>query len=219
MTISDIFTALQATLGGIYVNDFNLYRTHLAGQRAGRGADRARFLVDIWHIYVRNNSGQMVPMRSLAASRSQPGHRSSPATTITARSRSTAARRRASRRARALAAMAEISAMTLPPGYSFEWTGTAYQEHEAAGQTGMILALALLFAFLFLVALYESWIIPIPVLLSVVVGVLGLLHRHPDRRPRSRSLCADWPRRADRARRQERHPDRRIRQGSARGRA
>src|SRR5262249_61600464 len=69
--------------------------------------------------------------------------------------------------------MAEVSARTLPPGYAFEWTGTAYQEYEASGQTGPILALAVLFDFLFLVALYESWIIPIPVLLSVAVCVLG----------------------------------------------
>jgi multidrug efflux pump subunit AcrB len=73
----------------------------------------------------------------------------------------------------ALAAMAALSAKTLPLGYTYEWTGTAYQEHEASGQTGVILALALLFAFLFLVALYESWIIPIPVLMSVSVAVLG----------------------------------------------
>ena len=73
----------------------------------------------------------------------------------------------------ALTAMAEVSAKTLPPGYAYEWTGTAYQEYEANGQTGPILALAVLFAFLFLVALYESWIIPMPVLLSVSVGVLG----------------------------------------------
>src|SRR6202022_2860811 len=73
----------------------------------------------------------------------------------------------------ALVAMQEASDKTLPPGYSFEWTGTAYQEHEASGQTGPILAMAVIFAFLFLVALYESWVIPMPVLLSVSVGVLG----------------------------------------------
>ena len=69
--------------------------------------------------------------------------------------------------------MSDISAKTLPSGYGFEWTGTAFQEHEAGSKTGTILALALLFAFLFLVALYESWMIPVPVLLSVVVGVAG----------------------------------------------
>jgi multidrug efflux pump subunit AcrB len=73
----------------------------------------------------------------------------------------------------ALAAMADVSAKTLPAGYAYEWTGTAYQEQAAAGQTGAILGLAILFAFLFLVGLYESWMIPVPVLLSVPVGVLG----------------------------------------------
>jgi multidrug efflux pump subunit AcrB len=73
----------------------------------------------------------------------------------------------------AIAAMEELSKSTLPAGYSYEWTGTAFQEHEASGQTGIILALAILFAYLFLVALYESWTIPVPVLLSVAVGVLG----------------------------------------------
>jgi multidrug efflux pump subunit AcrB len=73
----------------------------------------------------------------------------------------------------ALTAMTEISKRQLPAGYDFEWTGTAYQEIQAGGQTGPILALAVLFAYLFLVALYESWVIPIPVLLSVTVGVLG----------------------------------------------
>jgi hydrophobic/amphiphilic exporter-1 (mainly G- bacteria), HAE1 family len=75
----------------------------------------------------------------------------------------------------ALAAMERLSATTLPAGYGFEWTGTALQEKEAAGQTGFVLGLAVLFAYLFLVALYESWNIPIPVLLSVSVGVLGAL--------------------------------------------
>ena len=73
----------------------------------------------------------------------------------------------------ALQAMAQVSAKTLQPGYAYEWTGTAYQEVAAQGQTGVILALAILFAYLFLVALYESWVIPIPVLLSVTVGVFG----------------------------------------------
>ena len=69
--------------------------------------------------------------------------------------------------------MAQVSDKTLQPGYGYEWTGTAYQEVQASGQTGIILGLAILFAYLFLVALYESWVIPIPVLLSVAVGVLG----------------------------------------------
>jgi HAE1 family hydrophobic/amphiphilic exporter-1 len=75
----------------------------------------------------------------------------------------------------ALAAMESISATTLPPGYSYEWTGTAFQEKAAAGRTGIVLGVAILFAYLFLVALYESWNIPIPALLSVSVAILGAL--------------------------------------------
>jgi len=75
----------------------------------------------------------------------------------------------------ALAALERVSGATLPLGYSFEWTGTAFQEKAATGQTGIVLSLAVLFAYLFLVALYESWNIPLPALLSVSVGILGAL--------------------------------------------
>jgi multidrug efflux pump subunit AcrB len=71
--------------------------------------------------------------------------------------------------------MEKISAASLPKGYSYEWTGTALQEKEASGKTTVVLGLAILFAYLFLVALYESWTIPVPVLLSVSVGVAGAM--------------------------------------------
>ena len=115
----------------------------------------------------------------------------------------------------ALGAMERISATTLPAGYGFEWTGTALQEKAASGQTGIVLGLAVLFAYLFLVALYESWNIPIPVLLSVSVGVLGAHRRGRARRAQFRCLFPDRARRADRARGQKRHPHRRVRRRSA----
>ena len=73
----------------------------------------------------------------------------------------------------ALKAMEQVGAKTLPAGFAGEWTDTSFQEKRAEGKTGMILGFALLFAYLFLVGLYESWTIPVPVLLSVSVGVLG----------------------------------------------
>jgi hydrophobe/amphiphile efflux-1 (HAE1) family protein len=172
LNISDVFTALQATLGGIYVNNFNLYGRTWQVNVQGEASDRGD-ISDIWQIYVRNSAGAMVPIRSVAGAKIVTGpqvitrynnYRSvtvngSPAPGISSGT--------------ALAAMTEISNATLPAGYSYEWTGTAYQEQQASGQTGIILSLAVLFAYLFLVALYESWMIPIPVLLSVVVGVLG----------------------------------------------
>ncbi|WP_407159938.1 efflux RND transporter permease subunit [Bradyrhizobium sp. STM 3557] len=170
--ISDVFTALQATLGGIYVNNFNLFGRTWQVNVQGEADNRAD-ISDIWQIYVRNSSGEMVPLRSIADLRIVTGpqvitrynnYRSVTINGGPAPGVSSGA---------AIAAMAELSKATLPAGYAFEWTGTAYQEQAASGQTGIILALAVLFAYLFLVALYESWTIPIPVLLSVVVGVLG----------------------------------------------
>jgi multidrug efflux pump subunit AcrB len=73
----------------------------------------------------------------------------------------------------ALATMDQIAAKTLPRGYAGLWTDVSFQEKRAEGKTEIILAFAVLFAYLFLVALYESWTIPVPVLLSVAVGVIG----------------------------------------------
>jgi multidrug efflux pump subunit AcrB len=69
--------------------------------------------------------------------------------------------------------MEGVAVRTLPPGFAGEWTDTAFQEKRAEGKTAMILAFAVLFAYLFLVGLYESWTIPVPVLLSVTIGILG----------------------------------------------
>jgi multidrug efflux pump subunit AcrB len=73
----------------------------------------------------------------------------------------------------ALQAMEEVAARTLPQGFAGEWTDTAFQEKRAEGKTAIILGFAVLFAYLFLVGLYESWTIPVPVLLSVTIGILG----------------------------------------------
>ena len=170
--ISDIFNALQATLGGFYVNDFNLFGRVWQVNVQAEARDRDD-IPDIWRIRVRNSRGEMVPLRAFADVRVVGGpqtlqrynnYRSltingAPAPGVSSGD--------------ALAAMERISARVLPPGYGFEWTGTAYQEKQAAGQTGMLVGLAVLFAYLFLVALYESWTIPVPVLLSVAVGGVG----------------------------------------------
>jgi HAE1 family hydrophobic/amphiphilic exporter-1 len=172
--VSDIFNALQSTLGGYYVNDFNLFgRTWQVNVQAD---SRFRDAIDdIYRVYVRTSAGTMVPIRALAQARLIQG----PQAVI---------RYNGSRAAvinggpkpgfssgQALAAMERLSATTLPAGYGFEWTGTAFQERAAGGQTGIVLGLAVLFAYLFLVALYESWNIPLPVLLSVTVGLMGAI--------------------------------------------
>jgi hydrophobe/amphiphile efflux-1 (HAE1) family protein len=172
LAMNDVFNGLQATLGGIFINNFNLFGRIWQVNIEGDAADRAD-VSSLWQIYVRNKYGAAVPLRSIANAQVVVGpqvitrynnYRTIPIQGGPAPGTSSGT---------ALAAMAEVSQQTLPAGYAYEWTGTAYQEVAAAGQTGTILGLSVLFAFLFLVGLYESWIIPVPVLLSVPIGVLG----------------------------------------------
>jgi len=170
--LSSVFQALQASLGGFYVNDMNLFGRTWQVQVQAEAADR-KSVDDISRIHVRNAEGKMVPLRSLVELRVVVGPpalirfnnlravtvQGSPAPGVSS--------------GQALNAMEAVAARTLPQGYGGTWTDTAFQEKRAEGKTAMILGFALLFAFLFLVALYESWTIPVPVLLSVTVGVLG----------------------------------------------
>ena len=172
--ISDIFNALQSTLGSYYINDFNVFgRTWQVNVQA-ETPFRER-IDDIERIYVRNAKGGMVPMRALAEVKLVQG----PQTVVRYNGYRAAVVNGAAKpgysSGQALAAMERISAATLPAGYSFEWTGTAFQEKAASGRTAIVLGLAILFAYLFLVALYESWNIPVPALLSVSVGIFGAL--------------------------------------------
>ncbi|WP_333671184.1 multidrug efflux RND transporter permease subunit [Elioraea tepidiphila] len=170
--IGDVFGTLQAVLGGAYVNDFNLFgRTWQVSVQAE--AEDRRAVGDILRIHVRNAAGEMVPMRSLAEIRIDEGPQS-----ITRFNNYRAAQLLGSgapgvSSGQALALMEQVADRTLPSGYAYEWSDISFQEKRAEGQTAAILAMAVLFAYLFLVALYESWTIPVPVLLSVSVGLLG----------------------------------------------
>jgi hydrophobe/amphiphile efflux-1 (HAE1) family protein len=170
--LSAVFQALQASLGGFYVNDINLYGRRWQVQVQAEADDRNN-VDDIYRINVRNNEGKMIPLRSLVEVRVVVGPPAlirynnvravtllgSPAPGVSS--------------GQALKAMEQVAAKTLPAGFAGEWTDTSFQEKRAEGKTTMILGFALLFAYLFLVGLYESWTIPVPVLLSVSVGVLG----------------------------------------------
>ena len=174
LNLSDVFSTLQAMLGSSYVNDFNLFGRTWQVVVQGEAADRAK-IDDIYNIYVRNNKGEMVSVKAFAEVRLILGPQS-----ITRFNNVSSATINGSPSAghssgEAIAAMQKVATATLPSGYGYEWTGTALQEIEASGKTTMILGLAVLFAYLFLVGLYESWSIPIAVLLSVSAGVMGSL--------------------------------------------
>ena len=174
INLGDVFNALQSTLGGFYVNDFNLFGRTWQVLIQGEEDDRAA-VEDIFRINVRNADGQMVPLRAIVEPELILGPqfllRYNNFRSITISGQPAPGRSSGE----AIAAMEEIAEATLPEDYGFSWTGTALQEKEAAGQTAIILGLAVLFAFLFLVGLYESWTIPVPVLLSVTVGIFGAM--------------------------------------------
>jgi hydrophobe/amphiphile efflux-1 (HAE1) family protein len=170
--INSIFQALQTSLGGFYVNDMNLFGRTWQVQVQAEQQDR-RSIDDIYRINVRSADGKMVPLRSLVETRVVIGPQAlirydnrlavtvqgSPAPGVSS--------------GQALRAMEEVARTTLPKGYRGSWTDISFQEKRAEGKTTIILAFALLFAYLFLVGLYESWSIPISVLLSVSIGVVG----------------------------------------------
>jgi hydrophobe/amphiphile efflux-1 (HAE1) family protein len=172
LKLNSIFQALQASLGGYYVNDFNLFGRTWQVQLQAEAADRSS-VDDIYRINVRNDAGDLIPLRSIVEVRVTLGPQAlirynnrravtiqgSPAPGVSS--------------GQALAAMETVAARTLPPGYRGDWTDTAFQEKRAEGQTTIVLGFAILFAYLFLVGLYESWTIPVPVLLSVSVGIVG----------------------------------------------
>jgi hydrophobe/amphiphile efflux-1 (HAE1) family protein len=174
VSIGDIFSALQTTMGSTYVNDFNRFGRTWQVKVQADAADRKN-VEDIFRVRIRTAQGDLVPLRAVAdvelvtAPASIVRYNNLRSVTINggpAPGHSSG---------EALAAMEEVAAATLPHGFSFEWTGTALQEKAAAGQSGSILGLAIVFAYLFLVGLYESWTIPVAALLSVVVGLFGAM--------------------------------------------
>jgi hydrophobe/amphiphile efflux-1 (HAE1) family protein len=170
--LSDVFQALQASLGGYFINNMNLFGRTWQVQVQAEAADRAS-IDDIGRINVRSADGKMIPMRSLAEVRLVVGppalirYNNLRAVTIQGGPAPGVSS------GQALKAMEEVAARTLPQGFAGEWTDTAFQEKRAEGKTAIILGFAVLFAYLFLVGLYESWTIPVPVLLSVVIGIVG----------------------------------------------
>ncbi|HVX67761.1 MAG TPA: multidrug efflux RND transporter permease subunit [Bryobacteraceae bacterium] len=172
--VVDVYNALQTFLGGLYVNDFNRFgrtwRVMLQAQPEYR--DRPG---DINGFYVRTAHNDMVPLSTLVTVKPQSG----PEVIYrynrfrTAKVLGAAAPGYSS--GQAAAAMEEVARENLPAGYSYEWTGTVFQEKLASGKEGFIFGFAAVLVFLFLAALYESWSIPLAVVLAVPLGLFGAL--------------------------------------------
>ncbi|MEN9285439.1 MAG: hypothetical protein RLZZ179_2932 [Verrucomicrobiota bacterium] len=181
--VSDVYSALQAYLGGAYVNDFNrfgrVYRVFLQADPEFTGKPE-----DIGKFRVRNREGGMVPLDTLVKVSQTSGPAFTNRYNLYRAAEITGAPAPGYSSAQAVAAMEEVAAAVLPAGYGYEWTGLTYQEKKAEGQAGVIFGLAIIFVFLLLAAQYESWSLPFAVLLAtplVVLGTfLGLLARQFD---------------------------------------
>lgn len=172
--ISEIYSTLAAQFGATYVNDFNKYgRVYRVFMQAD--APYRATLGDISKIYVKNNTGRMVPLSAVISTQNVVGPYSLsrfnmyPAITINGNPANGVSS------GSAMKEMAKISDEILPSDMDFAWSGTSLQEQNSSGQIGPILALALTFVYLFLTALYESWTLPVAVLLISPVALLGAL--------------------------------------------
>jgi len=168
--VSDLFTTLQANLGSFYVNDFNLFgRTYQVFLQAD-----APFRMepdDINTLHVRNSFGEMVPVQSLVTVRPILGPDSTRRFNLFRAASVNVTP--AGSTGDGIAALRQLEAEALPSGFAIEWSGTTFQEVQAGGEAAIVLALALVFVFLFLVAQYESWSVPLSVILSVVIAGTG----------------------------------------------
>ena len=170
--LDEIFATLQTQLGSYYVNDFNkfgrVYRVILQAERAYRQEPE-----DILRLYVRNQRDEMVPLRTLVSLSSTLGPETIRRYNLYRAAQVNGEAAPGYSSGNAIAAMQRVAAQVLPGGMTFEWSGVTLQELKA-GQTAPILfALAIVFAYLFLVAQYESWSIPLAVMLSVPLAALG----------------------------------------------
>lgn len=172
--LSEIFNTMQTMLGGTYINDFNLYGRTWQVNVQGDIMER-RTLEDIYKINIRNNKGEMVPLMSLISVKRTIGAQSIQRYNNYRSIKITASPAAGLSSGSAMQAMTEISARVLPSGYQFQWTGMSLQEQSAGDQTALIFVLAFLFAYLFLVALYESWVLPVSVMVSIIVGLFGAM--------------------------------------------
>ncbi len=172
--VSRVFSTLQAQLGSRYVNDFNLY-SRVFQVKVQADAPYRDALEDIGKLYVRSDTGAMVPIRSLATVSTVLAPRSVNRYNQFLSAKINGEATPGFSSGEAISAMARIAEKTLPDGYAYEWSGLSYQELAIRGQAPMLIALALLFGYLFLVAQYESWTIPLTIIISISVAAMGAL--------------------------------------------
>lgn len=174
VSTATIFNAMQSHLGSSYVDDFNIFSRVYQVRIQDEPQFRSR-IEDIQRLRVRSRNGELVPLQSLLSISTSYGptainrYNLFPSASINGQAAT------GTSTGQALATMASLAEQNLPEGFGFEWTGLALQEEQAGNQTALILLMGLIFTYLFLVGQYESWSVPLAVMLSVAVAVLGAL--------------------------------------------
>ncbi|MDE7069290.1 MAG: multidrug efflux RND transporter permease subunit [Alistipes sp.] len=172
VSMSDIFSTMKAFTGSIYVNDFNMfnriYRVYIQADASYR-ADRNNLNL----FFVRGADGAMIPITSLGTTHYTTGAGTVKRFNMFHAATITGEAAHGYSSGQAMAELERIVREKLPASIGVEWSGLSYQEKHVSGQTGAVLALAFLFVFLFLAAQYESWTVPIAVILSLPVAGIG----------------------------------------------
>jgi HAE1 family hydrophobic/amphiphilic exporter-1 len=172
VSLNEIFATLQAQMGSLYINDFNKFGQTYKVIMQAESAYRTD-LTDLDHFYMKSSDGHMVPLSTLVTTHPILGPDVAPRYNLyrAASVRANAAPGYST--GEAMTAFEELAAQTLPDGYRIEWTGMAYQEQEAGSTAIFAYTLALIFVYLFLVAQYESWSIPLAIILVVPMAIGG----------------------------------------------
>ena len=210
-----MFNALQVYIGSAYVNDFNLFGRTFRVQAQADAPYRLE-PKDVLQLRVRNSAGDTVPLGSFTTVRDISGPYRVPRYNIYPAAELDGNAAPGYSQGQAIEIMQKLAAETLPPGFSYEWTTLAFQQIRAGNTAMFAFVLGVVFVFLVLAAQYESLTLPLAVILIVpmclVAAILGvIIARAGQQHPHAGRLH-----RADRARGQERDPDRRVRQ-AARG--
>ena len=172
VSMSDIFSTMKAFTGSVYVNDFNMfnrvYRVYIQADAPYRA-----YRDNLNLFFVRGNNGVMLPVTTLGTTSYTTGPGTIKRFNMFNSATISGSAAQGVSSGVAMAVLEEIADEHLPSNIGVEWSGLSYQEKKEGGQTGLILGLALLFVFLFLAAQYESWSVPLAVLLSMPVAALG----------------------------------------------
>jgi HAE1 family hydrophobic/amphiphilic exporter-1 len=172
VVIGDVYQTLQASLGGLYVNQFNRFgrqwRVYLEAEAQDRTSTN-----DISQYYVRDRAGSMVPLSTFVSTRPAIGPDYTNRFNLYRAAQVIGSAAPGYSSGQAQAALVEVARDALSPEIGFDWADLSFQENKASGKAGPIFALSLLVVFLILAALYESWTLPFSVLLSVPIAVFG----------------------------------------------